>query len=85
MPRDPAQRAKAVVDMLTGQAPPEPPPKPPPKPKNRNAVALGRRGGKVGGKVRASRMTAEERSEAARKAVAARWAKAKAETSEHGA
>jgi hypothetical protein len=34
---------------------------------------LGKRGGKKGGTVRASRMTAEQRSEAARKAVLARW------------
>lgn len=37
------------------------------------AVALGRKGGEKGGKVRASRMTPEERSEAARKAAKARW------------
>lgn len=37
------------------------------------AVALGRKGGEKGGKVRASRMTAEERSEAAKKAARARW------------
>ena len=39
------------------------------------AVELGRRGGLKGGKVRAAKMTPEERSEAARKAVKARWAK----------
>lgn len=38
---------------------------------------FGRQGGKKGGKVRASRMTKEQRSEAARKAVQARWARAK--------
>jgi hypothetical protein len=37
------------------------------------AVALGRKGGIKGGKVRASKMTPEERSEAARKAARARW------------
>lgn len=37
------------------------------------AVALGRRGGKKGGKARAEKMTAEERSEAARQAANARW------------
>ena len=37
------------------------------------AVALGRKGGEKGGKARASRMTPEERSEAARRAVKARW------------
>jgi hypothetical protein len=45
--------------------------------KNPYAVALGRRGGKKGGPARAATMTAEERSESARKAVKARWAKAK--------
>jgi hypothetical protein len=33
------------------------------------------KGGKIGGKKRAERMTPEQRSEAARKAVLARWAK----------
>lgn len=37
------------------------------------AVALGRRGGEKGGKARAAKMTAEERSEAARQAAKARW------------
>lgn len=37
------------------------------------AVALGRKGGKKGGKARAARMTPEARSEAARKAALARW------------
>lgn len=39
-------------------------------PKNPHAVNLGR----LGGKARAARMSSEERSEASRKAVAARWA-----------
>ncbi len=39
------------------------------------AVELGRRGGKKGGPARAAKMTPEERSESARKAVNARWAK----------
>ena len=47
-------------------------------PKARKAFQeLGRLGGKKGGKATASRRTAEERSEAARKAVLARWAKAR--------
>ncbi|MFZ0821691.1 MAG: hypothetical protein WAM91_16620 [Candidatus Acidiferrales bacterium] len=36
---------------------------------------LGRKGGKKGGTARAAAMTREERSESARKAVTARWAK----------
>ncbi len=46
--------------------------------KNPYAVALGRRGGLKGGVARAASMTAEERSESARNAVRARWAKVKA-------
>jgi len=45
--------------------------------KNRYAVALGRKGGKKGGKARAANLTPEQLSEAGRKAVLARWAKAK--------
>jgi hypothetical protein len=48
------------------------------KRKNPYAVALGRRGAKKGGLARAAAMTPEERSESARKAVLARWAKEKA-------
>ncbi len=39
---------------------------------------LGRKGGKIGGKARARKMTPEQRRESARKAVQARWARAKA-------
>ena len=42
-------------------------------------VKMGRKGGKLGGSVRAANMTAEQRSESARKGfVRARWAKKKA-------
>ncbi len=37
------------------------------------AVALGRRGGLKGGRARADKLTAEQRSEIARRAAAARW------------
>lgn len=47
------------------------------KRKNPYAVALGRRGGKIGGRARAANMTPEERSESARNAVLARWSKQK--------
>ena len=40
------------------------------------AVALGRKGGKKGGPARAAKLTPEQRSESARKAVQARWARA---------
>jgi hypothetical protein len=50
------------------------------KRKNPHAVALGKKGAKQGGFARAAAMTPEERSESARKAVLARWAKVKAKT-----
>jgi len=43
--------------------------------KNPAAVALGKLGGAKGGKARAAKLTAEQRSEIARKAAAARWHK----------
>jgi hypothetical protein len=47
------------------------------KRKNPYAVALGRKGGRIGGRMRAANMTPEQRSESARNAVNARWARAK--------
>lgn len=45
--------------------------------KNPFAVALGRKGGLKGGPARAAKMTPEERTESARRAVLARWEKVK--------
>jgi len=45
--------------------------------KNPHAVALGKLGGSKGGKKRASKLTAAERSASARKAALARWQKVK--------
>ena len=56
----------------------EPAPEPPPPAKNPAAVALGKLGklgGAKGGAARAKKLTAEERSEIAKKAAAARWKK----------
>jgi hypothetical protein len=39
---------------------------------------MGRQGGLLGGKARAGKLSAEERSESARKAVTARWDKERA-------
>jgi len=39
---------------------------------------IGKKGGKKGGRASAAKLTPEERSEKARKAVAARWKKVKA-------
>jgi hypothetical protein len=44
----------------------------------------GAKGGKKGGTARAANMTPEQRSEASRKAVQARWAKAKASEASDG-
>ncbi|MEO8367899.1 MAG: hypothetical protein ABI806_01695 [Candidatus Solibacter sp.] len=41
------------------------------------AVALGRKGGIKGGPARAAKLTPDQRTESARKAVQVRWAKAK--------
>lgn len=78
-PRDTNQLAKSIVDIATGDA--EDDAKIPDddkaiaEGKDPAAVALGRKGGLKGGKARAAKMTDEERSEAARKAAKARWAK----------
>jgi hypothetical protein len=65
------QLAKAIVDQATGDAP-EQPEQPE---KNPAAVALGRLGGLKGGAARAKKLTAQERSEIAKKAARARWKK----------
>jgi len=46
--------------------------------KNPHAVALGRKGGKKGGKARMASISPEERRALARKAARARWARKKA-------
>lgn len=73
-PRDPAQLAKLIVDIATGEVE-DREPTPEEQGKNAAAVALGRRGGLRGGKARAQALTPEQRREAAKKAVAARWRK----------
>jgi hypothetical protein len=70
-PTDVNQLAKQLVDEATGDAEPFDPD----EGKNPAAVALGRQGGLKGGKARAASMTPEQRSEAAKKAAAARWSK----------
>jgi hypothetical protein len=68
MPRDPNQRAKSVVDLATGQAVPIPE-----RVKDPAAIHRGHLGGIKGGRARAAKMTAAERSESARRAANARW------------
>jgi hypothetical protein len=69
-PRDPNQLAHFVVSVLTGETA-EPDPN---EGKNPAAVALGRLGGLKGGAARAAKLSPEERSAAAKKAAAKRWA-----------
>lgn len=52
--------------------------------KNAAAVELGRLGGKKGGAARAAKLTKERRSEIAKKAAQARWAKKSAQPSSGG-
>lgn len=70
-PRDINQLAKFLTDVATGQI--EIPKTD--EGKNAAAVALGRRGGLKGGKARAEKLSAEERSRYASKAAKARWRK----------
>jgi hypothetical protein len=70
MPRDVNQRAKATLDLMTGESEAVPEPV-----KDPRAVESGRRGGRIGGAARAAKLTPEQRSESARKAAQARWGK----------
>lgn len=90
-PRDLSLLAHAIVDEATAEREPPAAPAATPEPatdapeptptddgKNPAAVALGRLGGLKGGKVRAAKLTAEERSAIAKRAAAARWGDTKA-------
>ena len=63
-PADLNRLAAAIVGDATDEAP---------RPPESSQVRAGRAGGRKGGKVRAERMTAEERSAAASRAAQARW------------
>jgi hypothetical protein len=63
-PADLNRLAAAIVDEATDETPREP--------ESQQQLA-GRVGGKKGGKARATRLSAEERSQAAKKAAQARW------------
>lgn len=68
-PGDVNEIARQIVDEVAGDREPFDPD----AGKDPAAVALGRKGGLKGGKARAAKLTPEQRSEAARKAAAARW------------
>lgn len=69
MPADPNRRAKATMDIIDAILDGTPPEKDPER------VARGKVSGAKGGKVRASKLSPERRSEIARTAAAARWGK----------
>ena len=75
MPRDPNQRAKATVDAIDAILGDAPLPDEEGPAKDPERVRRGRLGGAKGGKLRAERLSPERRSEIAKKAAAARWAK----------
>jgi hypothetical protein len=66
------QLASMVVKLATGQAVA---PEPVEREKDPHAVALGRKGGLKGGVARKTKLPQAPRTEIARKAVQARWAK----------
>lgn len=70
-PRDPVQLGKLVGDILTGQVEDR---QVAPKGAN-DAVEFARKGGLKGGKSRALKLSAEQRSEIARAAAQAQWKK----------
>lgn len=70
-PRDLNSMAAAIVAQSTD---PDDHGDDPYRGKNPAAVARGRSGGQKGGKARAEKLNAKERSEVARKAAEARWA-----------
>lgn len=67
-PRDPAQLAKFIVDVATGEVE-DREPTPEEQGKDPAAAALGRKGGAA----RAARLTQKQRVQQARKAAAKRW------------
>jgi len=68
-PRDANQLAKLIVDLASGERTEAKPQA------DSRAAETGRMGGLRGGRIRASRMTPDERRIAASKAAQARWAK----------
>jgi hypothetical protein len=75
-PEDLNSMAKRILDAATEDEPTEPVEAVEAAPeKDPAAVALGRKGGLVGGKARAESMTPRARSMVARKAAKARWGK----------
>lgn len=73
-PRDLNQWAKAMVDIATGQVT-ETPSQPPVESASPTMSDIARLGGLKGGRARADKLSAQERTEIAQRAAAARWRK----------
>lgn len=71
-PRDPAQLAKLIMDIATGEVADSVE-----DGKNPARVEAGKRGGAIGGAGRAAHLTPEERTQIAKTAASARWDKNK--------
>lgn len=69
-PRDPAQLAKLIVDIATGEVEDRVI-----ETKDAAAAELGRRGGLKGGRARSEKLTPAQRRESAQKAARVRWGK----------
>lgn len=69
LPADVNRKAKAIVDLVTGEK------EETPSVKNPAAVELGRLGGLKGGNIRAKNLSPKRRSEIAKKAANSRWKK----------
>jgi hypothetical protein len=72
MPRDTNQLAHKILQIAIGE---DVEPEKPPDGKNPAAVALGKLGGKIGGKKRWEGVPKKKRSAIAREAAKARWKK----------
>jgi hypothetical protein len=73
-PRDPAQLAKLMIDIASGEVE-DREPTPEEQGKDPAAVKRGRLGGLKGGKSRADKMSAEDRKASAQAAVTKRWSR----------
>jgi hypothetical protein len=74
-PQDVNQAAFQMVRRMTGTEPQESSPKVTKSDISRVMAAMGRKGGKIGGKRRLDTMTAEQRRVVAQNAARSRWAK----------
>ena len=72
-PRDPAQLAKLMIDIASGEVE-DRAPIADDSGKNPAAVALGRLGGKKGGAARAAKLSPKKRKKIAQMGAPARWA-----------